>query len=253
MFDALWSLLNKRHPSLELREINTLWYHFKMIDSIGLLLIFVTISLGLLKVWQKKLSHFFEADTFSFLIQFISVICIIPVFYFIDFKFVLSIKNILLVIGAGASWYIGTLITNRSIKATDLTLREPIIQTRLVFVLLISFFFLKENINTYELIGAIIVFLGAVISSYHPSTNLKKLSKEGVFICLLASFLIAISYSFDKYALNFIEVVSWAFFMYLIPLIFLMPKIGSAVTDIKKQKINNLVSMFVLVFLSSLA
>lgn len=222
-----------------------------MLNTIGLILIMNTIMGGILKVWQKKVSRYFEADTFTILIQVVSVLCILPMFLIFDFKFDFTIKNILLVIVAGASWYIGSLITNRSIKKTDLTLREPIIQTRTIFVLFISFIFLQENISLIGLSGALLVFLGAMISSYKTGVSYASLKKDGVWITVLASFLIAVSYSFDKYALNFIDVLSWGFFMYLIPVFFLIPKFKPALQDIKKQSTRNMLEMLVVVLLNS--
>lgn len=225
-----------------------------MINSVNFLLVFVTILMGLLKIFQKQISKYFEADTFTYLIQVVSILIMIPMFiFFVDFKFKPSLFNIILVIGAGFSWYIGSLVTNRSIKESDLTLREPIIQTRTVFVIIISVLFLKENVSFAELAGGLLVFVGAVVSSFKEKIDFRNIRKDGLFLCFAAAFLIAISYSFDKYALNFIDVLSWVFCMYLIPLIFLLPKTKNVITDIKRQKIKNLLSLFFVIILGSIA
>lgn len=225
-----------------------------MFSHVELLLIFVTLLLGLFKILQKQISRYFEADSITYLIQIVSILILIPIFlFFTDFKFTFSIFNIVLVVGAGFSWYIGSLVTNRSIKESDLTLREPIIQTRTVFVIIISVLFLKENISFIELIGGLLVFLGAIISSFKEKINLGNIKKDGLFLCFAAAFLIAVSYSFDKYALNFIDVLSWVFCMYLIPLIFLLPKTKKVILDIKKQKMHNLVLLFFIIVLGSAA
>lgn len=225
-----------------------------MLSYIDILLIVTTIALGLMKVWQKQISKYFEADTFTYLIQLISTVCLSFVFlFFVEFNFNFNLFNIILVVLAGASWYIGSLITNRSIKATDLTLREPILQTRVIFVLLFSAIFLKEHISFWGYIGVITIFIGSIISSLKEKINLKNLKTDGLFLSLLASFLVAISYTFDKYALNFIDVLPWVFMMYLVPLLLLLPKTGKTWQDIRHQPKDRLMGLFFRVILGSMA
>lgn len=224
-----------------------------MLNYIDILLIITTISLGILKIGQKWISQYFEADTISYFIQYVSVICLIPVFlFFVKFTFTFSLFNIVLVIIAGTSWYIGSLITNRSIKATDLTLREPILSTRTIFVLLFSALFLKEHVSLFEYIGGSLIVIGSIISSLKEKVDYKNLKTDGLFLSFLAAFLVAISYTFDKYALNFIDVLPWVFMMYLVPLLLLLPKTNKTWLDIKDKPKKKVLSLIVLVILVSI-
>lgn len=223
-------------------------------DQFDILLIFITLLFGLNKIWQKKISKYFEADTFTYLIQVISVIVILPILIlFNSFKFEFNSLNIILVFIAGISWYIGSLITNRSIKATDLTLREPILQTRTIFVILLAAIFLKEDISIFEYIGGLTIFIGSIISSLKEKVDYANFKKDGLFLSFMSAFLIAVSYTFDKYALNFIDVLSWTFLMYLVPLIFLLPKTNKVLSDIKKQSKINLLTIFIVILVSGIA
>lgn len=225
-----------------------------MIHLLDIFLILVTITSGFLKVWQKQISRYFEADSFTYLIQLVSVIFLIPIcIFFINFNISFSAFNLLLILSAGISWYLGSLITNRAVKSSDLTLREPITQTRTIFVLIFSYFLLKEEVTTQILIGSLLIFLGSFISSYRSDLKLRSSESGAILLCFSAAFFTGVAYTFDKFALNFIEVIPWIFFTYSISLILSLPKTKMVIRDLENKSKRNVISLITVILLNSIA
>ncbi len=67
-----------------------------------------------------------------------------------------------------------------------------------IFVLTLSFIFLKERLNTLEIIGVIIALSGAFIIGYKGGTNINDMFIDGVQYIVLYAFLFATSSAISK-------------------------------------------------------
>jgi len=100
------------------------------------------------------------------------------------------------------------------------------------FTLILAFFFLKETITPQKVFGITLVFFGITIlvlpfkarskqknNLQNNPTNITK----GVLLTSVTAFFLSITYIVDKYATKFFNPEVYAFLVYFVPTLFLMP------------------------------
>ncbi|MGC9310426.1 MAG: EamA family transporter [Candidatus Aenigmatarchaeota archaeon] len=126
-------------------------------------------------------------------------------------------------LAASSRLYIFVALTGYlSYKYTPVTLKDPISQSNMVFVLLLSAVFLSEAITAKKLIGTAAIFLGLLVLTYKKRKLFGWLSDKGVQITMLSAFLYAIVSIIDKAAMNYFTPGMYGFLVYLIPGIILL-------------------------------
>lgn len=118
-------------------------------------------------------------------------------------------------------WTLQALFSFISYKNTEVSLREPVGQSRLIWVMLFGFFVLGEPFRLSTMLGTILIFLGISVALFHPERKFgdwKNLGVRWTFLAALFSSLVAIA---DKFSLSYFNPVLYAFFVYLIPALLL--------------------------------
>jgi drug/metabolite transporter (DMT)-like permease len=109
-----------------------------------------------------------------------------------------------------------------SIKGADVSIREPLSQTKVIWGLFLGFFFLQEAFTLQRTFGAILIFIGTGFLLWHPEKRFGKLNDPGVRWTFCAAVLGAIVAAVDKYAQNWFAPEMYGFFVYFVPLIVLL-------------------------------
>src|SRR5262249_28949740 len=111
-------------------------------------------------------------------------------------------------------WPVAGVLTFYGIRHTQISIRESLTQSRLIFVPLITVLFLGENITAIAALGTSLVFLGILTAVYKRELSLEHPDMHGFGYVLLASLLIAITSTVDKYIVSGIDYIFYGFLIY---------------------------------------
>jgi len=131
-----------------------------------------------------------EADTniYAWFFEFVRV-AFFGVLIFFDYHLIVSIKNVLLLLGMGMTEFISIYFYMKMHAYSHLSISTVISRTRLIWTPIIAFILLKEELHVITYIGIGILFLGLLIA-----TSPKKLIPDkGQIYAHIASFIIAVN------------------------------------------------------------
>jgi len=161
-----------------------------------------------------------EPYAFSWLTQIVDTLIWLP-FALWSFTFPTE-KTAWIVLGInGVLWAVVSICSYIAMKGTQLSLKEPLSQSKLLWGLLIAVFFLHEQPSSYRIIGTIVILIGVSILLWHPERKFGNFSDSGVKWTLGTAVISAIVSSIDKYSLHWFTPAVYGFFMYLIPTVVL--------------------------------
>ncbi len=132
----------------------------------------------------------------------------------------------LALIVAVALWTIATIVSSVSYKRTEVSLRGPISQSRLIWVMLLGLVVLGESASWHKIIGGLIIFIGVSLLIWHPERRLGRLSDPAIKWTLWAALISALAAIADKYTLKFFPTEVYGFLVYLLPAMVMLGLIG---------------------------
>ncbi len=150
---------------------------------------------------------------------------------------------------AALVWTIIAISVYISIKKTEVSIREQLTQSRIIWVLIFGIFLLGETFTIKKLIGTAIIFIGICILLFHPERKLGRLTDPGVLWTLGFALLSAVAAITDKFALGYFRPELYGFLVYLIPGIVLtgfLPKIKDDVRHL--WKIHGKIAVTTIIF-----
>ena len=112
-------------------------------------------------------------------------------------------------------WPIASILTYYGMRHTQVSVRESLTQSRLIFVPLIAVLFLGENIIPFAGLGTILIFVGILTAVYKSSLSIKHSDMHGVGYVLAASFIIAIISTFDKHNVSGTDYMYYSLLVYV--------------------------------------
>jgi len=118
----------------------------------------------------------------------------------------------------GMCLWLGINITGiKSLQMVEVSLREPVSQTRLLFILLLSVIFISETINFSKIAGTILIFSGLSLATYKGGEFFSRLKNKGIQLALLSAFLVSVVSIVDKTALKYWAVAPYLFLEFFVP------------------------------------
>lgn len=139
---------------------------------------------------------------FTLLYNFIAAILLIPI-ALSNISYSHIEKGWIVVFVASVLWACSGLVSSFSAKNTHASIRAPLSQSRLLWVLFFSVIILGESISGAHLVAVLLIFFGVSVLVYHKKTKFGSLKDNGVRWTLLGSFIGAGGAVADKYALGF--------------------------------------------------
>ena len=127
-----------------------------------------------------------------------------------------SFSFFIIFIGIGL-WTLIAITTAKSFQLVEASERSPIKQTQIIFLLILSYFFLSEVLTFNKVMGSLLIFGGVVLISYKKGAKFN--FDKGFQMTILTAFFTAIVSLVDKTALNYWNPSTYSFFMYLFPAI----------------------------------
>ncbi|GEM_PF-6809338 len=119
-------------------------------------------------------------------------------------------------------WTATSVAKNIAYKGTEVSLKEPLDQSKLIIALLLGVVVLGETPSPLRILGTFIIFLGVSMLLFHPEKKLWRLTDPGVRWTLGAAFLGTTNAVIDKFALRYFSPEVYGLLVYVVPLIFLL-------------------------------
>jgi drug/metabolite transporter (DMT)-like permease len=130
------------------------------------------------------------------------------------------------------------IISNVSIRKSDITLREPILALRIPLTAFLGVIVLEEHLAGTQVIGIGMIFVGVLLATWKGWKRSDLLTPEGGWV-VLSAWVSSVAFLIDKVALGHFTPVLYAFFMFLFPglvqAIFLSPTYRRSVTVCKRH------------------
>lgn len=169
---------------------------------------------------------------FSWLTQTISAIVFLP-FAWTNMTFP-ETKGLIAVIIAGIAWTLTSFSSSVSKKNAEISVKEPIAQSKVIWALLLGILILGENVTLTRVIGTIIIFAGVSILLFHPERKFGRITDPDVTSTLITAVLYATVTIIDKYTLTYFKPEVYAFFVYLIPCIIFTSFLPKKISEVKE-------------------
>jgi len=188
-----------------------------MISAIIILFVLIVIACGVI---YKLLFKYVLKDTDPFALslvnQFVCALLFLPLAIG---KFVIpSDQMAWVILGVAALlWAMVTVANYTSFKYTDVSLRDPVGQSRVIWALFLGIFLLRENPSWLRIVGTLVIFVGVSMPLWDPNRKLGNLKDPGIRWTLGAAVLIAIVAVVDKIALGYFSPETYGFLVYLLP------------------------------------
>jgi bacterial/archaeal transporter family protein len=140
----------------------------------------------------------------------------------------------MLLLAAGAIWAVIDIVALVSYKFTPVSVREPIVQTELIWASLLAFIILGEPITTLKVIGIACIFAGMLLVTLHPKFWKASFTSYGVRMTLLTAVLTSVAIIIDKKAVSFFSPEAYNPLGYLLPGLFLLLFIKGRTEETKR-------------------
>jgi drug/metabolite transporter (DMT)-like permease len=89
-----------------------------------------------------------------------------------------SVQSMILITISAAAAFVGSLIFIYALEKGDVTTAMPILSTRPMFVLVLSFVFLQEFYGLGLVVWALMIVVGAILASFSEGVGLKKILRS---------------------------------------------------------------------------
>lgn len=107
-------------------------------------------------------------------------------------------------------------------KGTEVSLKDPLDQSKLLWALLLGATVLGETPSVLRIIGTVVVFIGVSTLLFHPEKKLERLADAGIRWTLGAALLGAVVAVIDKYALRYFIPETYGLLVYIGPTLILL-------------------------------
>ncbi|MBN2094551.1 MAG: EamA family transporter [Candidatus Aenigmarchaeota archaeon] len=171
---------------------------------------------GIKSVIHRAVMKTESVFSYALIENLLTALAFIPFLYF-DFLVPTDPAAWALLMLSSALWVAVALTGFAAYKHTPVTLKEPISQSRIILVFLLSVALLKEAMSTEKIIGTLLIFAGLIAITTHKRKIFGKLSDRGVQLTILSAFLASVVAIIDKIALGYFTPGTYGFFVYLIP------------------------------------
>ncbi len=128
-----------------------------------------------------------------------------------------------LILLLGLLWAIIAWVINASIALNDFSFKEIIRQMRVVFVVVGGVVFLGETLAPFDILGIGAIILSALIISWKKISFREHFTSKPILLAWLSSLLVAVTTLLEKHLLTEVDVLTYTFFAFALPTLFLLP------------------------------
>jgi len=192
-----------------------------------------TLSASIRSIFHRFIMLTEDPYSYALLENILTAFIFIPVLIN-EFVFPLNITAWILVLTSSILWVFIAIVGFYAYKYTQVSLKSPLSESRVLWVLLFAIIFLKEKLIFDKIFGIILIFISLVILTYKKRKRFGDLSDKGVQLTLLTALLTAGVAIIDKSALQYFTAGTFGFLVYFIPGLILMGFGKKHFKDVKK-------------------
>ena len=120
-----------------------------------------------------------------------------------------------------------------SYKYTELTVRTPVAQSRIIWSLVFGALILGETVTGVHLLAGLIIFIGIIVTLWNPKRIWRTTINKGVMWTLASAVALALVVIVDKNSLHFFSPETYSFLVYAIPALIIGVFIPSRHKEVK--------------------
>ena len=169
---------------------------------------------ALWQVIQKKI--FFRENILDFILVQNSIVVFIFLFFLFKIEIGISYFIAFLIFLAALIAFSSTLLLFKAIQESELSSIAPLLNFTPFFVIFIAFFFLKEIPRAIQMIGILLIIMGAyalAVKSYrHLFTFYKFAKPKYIIYTLIVAFIWAFVGVIARYSLNHVSAYTYLFY-----------------------------------------
>ena len=201
-----------------------------------------TIVSAMLNIYGRHVLKDVSAHAYAVVANLIGGIIFIPI-ALSNISFVTTSQTLVALFMSSCVWATAIILNTLSNKMAHVSVRAPVSQSKLLWVLIFSVVLLKESVSLQQA-GAIgIIFIGLSILLWHPEYKFGSLKDPGIRWTLVGAVVSALTAIVDKYALNFVSVELYGLFMFTLPGVILLlftPKKGEDIRHILRVHLKRI-------------
>jgi uncharacterized membrane protein len=165
------------------------------------------------KIYQKIAVHKVNPVAFSILSNIFAALFLLPFVYNNLISYNPTLKGILIIFIGSVIWSFVGVISKLSIQKSDVSLREPILSLRIILIALLGVIFLNEQINIFDSIGILLIFLGILFSNWHGKKF--DFGTEGFRWAMISVVTMSLAVFVDKIGSDIVGAEVYAFYIFL--------------------------------------
>ncbi len=214
-----------------------------MQDNIFFFSTLVLVSFVLNKLYAKITVKNVDPIALTILTNVFALFVFLP-FVFKDLISVnLNLQQLGIIILGGLCWTVTGMVSTISVKKSDVSLREPMLALRVIFVSILAFLFLGEVFTIHKLLFTALIFSGVFLAGYRPGKGFD-FQTDGTKWVIFSVLTMSISVFVDKLGSTKVGVELYTWCMYFIPFLihsFKIPKYKNEIKDILQNHRLNFV------------
>lgn len=213
---------------------------------------YIFIALAVISAAAAKILHkrvLIEGDPFvyAFFQNALSALLFAP-FAFTPFAVAQSKEGWLSLSFAVCLWSFIAVTSFVSYKYTELAIRTPVAQSRIVWSLLFGALLLGETVTGAHILAALTIFIGITITIWNPKRAWGTIINKGIAWTFMSAVTLALVAIVDKNSLHFFGPETYSFLVYIIPAVIIGAFIPSRHKEVKlflKEKTLELATLAV--------
>ncbi len=192
-----------------------------------------SISQGINQIFHKTIVNKEDALSYGFALNMLGAILFIP-FAITHLEFPESKLAWALLLLSSLIWALVTYFSFLAYKYLDVGSKAPSAKAaKLIIVMILSVVILKEQITLLKSIGFILIILALVMVTYNHKLKIFEIKNKGVRYTFLSSSLAGVALLIDKYETAYFNTNMYAFLLYLLPALFLLPFLFNSKKEMK--------------------
>lgn len=213
---------------------------------------YIFIALAVLSAASAKILHkrvLVEGDPFvyAFFQNALSALLFAP-FAFAPFAVAQTKEGWLSLSVAVVLWSFIAVASFVSYKYTELAIRTPVAQSRIVWALVFGALILGETVTGAHVLAALTIFVGITITLWNPKRAWGTIINKGIVWTFISATALALVAIIDKNSLHFFGAETYSFLVYAIPAVIIGVFIPSRYKEVKlflKEKTLELATLAV--------
>jgi uncharacterized membrane protein len=221
-----------------------------------ILAIVLASTTAILKSAERVVHRYVLADedsvSYAFVYQLLAAIYLIP-FALSATEFPTSLEQWAYIIISSLLWSLIAYFGFKAYSHLEVSIKSPINKSRVIMSFILAIVILKETLTVSKVLGVTLIFIGILVVSYKKRKKFGSLTEPGVIYTLLSALFTSFVLIIDSVGSKLTDPGVYAFFVYLIPAIFLFIPAMKKKKQIKKILTNRFNITSLSVFLGAIS